>query len=160
MNTVEALPHTSDTVPAAEPLEAVVIAEAEGEVRTAGPASLPVAAAVPRPVPVHPPALRTRSGLELLAPLREAVGQLVPQLQYQIARLGIAGQAGLAACVAAVVLVIAALLPAHRALQNLQSELLLAQHPLAATRIEEAVPRLVASLPTRGPCTGSTTPCR
>jgi hypothetical protein len=149
MNTVQPLPRTSETVPSAEPLEAVVVAEPESEVRTAAPANLPVAATVSQPVPLQPAALRTRSGLELLAPLREAAGQLVPQLQYQIARLGIAGQAGLAACVAAVVLVIAALLPAHRALQNLQKELAWAQHPPAAASIEAAVPRLVATLPTR-----------
>jgi hypothetical protein len=149
MNTVEPLLHTSKPVPSAEPVEAVVIAESEGEMRTATPANLPVAAPMPQPVPVQPPAVRPRSALGLLLPLREAAGQLVPQLQYQIARLGIAGQAGLAACVAAVVLAIAALVPAQRALQNLHAELSRAQHPSATASIEEAVPRLVASLPTR-----------
>jgi hypothetical protein len=149
MNTVEPLPHTSEPVPSAEEVEAVVVAEAEREVRLAAPAKLPVAASIPRPMPVQPPAVRPRSGMELLLPLREAAGQLVPQLQYQIARLGIAGQAGLAACVAAVALSIAVLVPAHRALQSLQQDLVRAQHPSNPASIVEVVPRLVASLPTR-----------
>jgi hypothetical protein len=149
MNTVEPLPHTSEPVPSAEEVEAVVVAEAEREVRLAAPAKLPVAASISRPMPVQPPAVRPRSGMELLLPLREAAGQLVPQLQYQIARLGIAGQAGLAACVAAVALSIAVLVPAHRALQSLQQDLVRAQHPSNPASIVEVVPRLVASLPTR-----------
>jgi hypothetical protein len=149
MNTIEPLPHTNEPAPSAEEIEAVVVAEVESEVRLATPAKLPVAATVPQPRPVQPPAVRPRSGVELLLPLRDAAGQLVPQLQYQIARLGIAGQAGLAAFVAAAALGIAALLPAHRALQSLQVELMRAQHPSATMNITEAVPRLVATLPTR-----------
>ena len=149
VSTIETLPHTSGVGPSSEEVEAVVVAEAEREVRLATPASLPVTASIPRPVPVQPPAVRARSGLELLVPLREAAGQLVPQLQYQITRLGIAGQAGLAAFVAAAALGIAVLLPAHRALQNLYVELAQVQHPSAAVRMTEAVPALVASLPMR-----------
>jgi hypothetical protein len=151
VNALEPLPHTSEPVPSTEEVEAAVVAEVESEVRLASatPAKLPVAAHVPQPVPVQPPAVRPRSGLELLVPLREAAGQLVPQLQYQIARLGIAGQAGLAAFVAAVALAIATLLPAHRALQNLNAELARALLPSTPASVQETVPRLVASLPTR-----------
>ena len=149
MSTVEPLPHTSEPVTSAEEVEAVVVAEAEREVRIATPAQLPVAASIPRPVPVQPPAVRARSGMELLLPLREAAGQLVPQLQYQIARLGIVGQAGLAACVAAVALSIAVLVPAHQAVQSLHDDLARAQHASNPASIVGTVPQLVASLPTR-----------
>jgi hypothetical protein len=147
VSTIEPLPHISEAAPTAEEIEAVVVAEVEKEVRLATPAKLPVAA-VPQPVPVKPPAVRSRSGLELLAQLRSAAGQLVPQLQYQIARLGIAGQAGLAAFVAAAALAIAVLLPAYKSLQGLQGELIRIQHPVTTPNIV-TVPHLVASLPTR-----------
>lgn len=149
MSTTEPLPRTGEPAPSAEEIEAVVVAEVESSVRLAAPAKLPVAAPVPQPVPVQPPAVRPRSGLELLVPLREAAGQLVPQLQYQIARLGIAGQAGLVAFVAAAALAVATLVPAHRAVLSLQSEWASAQHPHATPNIVETVPHLVASLPTR-----------
>jgi len=148
MSTIEPMPPASEPVPSAEEVEAVAVAEAEREVRLATPVNLPVAARVPQPAPVQPPAVRARSGLELLVPLREAAGQLVPQLQYQIARLGVAGQAGLAAFVAAAALGIAVLLPAQRALQNLHQDLLRVQHPTAIS-VVPTVPGVVASLPTR-----------
>jgi hypothetical protein len=149
MSTVESLPHTGEPEPSAEALEAVVVAEPESQVRLAAPAKLPVAAHVPQPVSLPPAAVQTRARKELLVPLREAAGQLVPQLQYQIARLGIAGQAGLAACVAAVVLSIAALVPAYRAVQGLHEDLVRAQHAPNPATIVGSVPQLVASLPTR-----------
>jgi hypothetical protein len=149
MSTTESLPQTTEPVTAAEEIDAVVVEEPANEVRVSSPAALPVVANVVEPTPVRPPAVRARPGTELLGPLREAAGQLVPQLQYQIARLGPAGQAGLAAFAAAAALAIAALLPAQRALQNLHVQIARAQHPTATGTVEETVPRLVATLPTR-----------
>jgi hypothetical protein len=83
------------------------------------------------------------------AGLPAAVAQLAPHIQYRIARLGITGQAGLAALVAAAVLLASALLPAQRALQTLSADLSRARHAPGAVAAEEAAPRLLASLPTR-----------
>jgi hypothetical protein len=88
---------------------------------------------------------RTRA----LARAQAVATQLVPQLQYQIARLGPAGQAGLAALVAALVVAVGTLLPAHHALQALGADIVRAQHPSAAALADQAAPHLVASLPTR-----------
>jgi hypothetical protein len=115
-------------------------------------------AAVPAhaPAPVLAPAAIARVAAAPLARhaaalegLQTAAGQLVPQLQYQIMRLGTAGQAGLAALVAAFAVAIGALVPAYHALQTLNADLAGAQHPTAVNNIEQALPRLVESLPTR-----------
>lgn len=84
-----------------------------------------------------------------LARVQAAAGQVVPQLQYQVARLGVAGQAGLAALVAAVAIAAGVLLPAWHATQNLSANLAHAQHAPSGYSIEQAVPHLMASLPTR-----------
>jgi hypothetical protein len=84
-----------------------------------------------------------------LARAQDAATQLVPQVQYQIARLGPAGQVGLSALVAALVIAMSTLLPAHHALQTLSADLARAQHPSAAALADQAAPRLIASLPTR-----------
>jgi hypothetical protein len=148
MSTVEPtsqlLPEPVATVEDAEP---VAVFEPATEVRVATPATLPVAASVLQPPPMQPPAVRT--GTDLLGSVREAAGQLLPQLQYRITRLGVAGQVGLAAFTTAAAVAIVALVPAQRGLQSLQEALLRAQHPAAAVGIHEAVPHLVASLPTR-----------
>jgi hypothetical protein len=88
-------------------------------------------------------------GRTALARWQSAATELVPQLQYQIARLGLAGQAGLATLVAALVVVVSTLVPAQHALESLRAELMRAQHPSALTSPDQALPRLVASLPTR-----------
>jgi hypothetical protein len=84
-----------------------------------------------------------------LARAQAAATELVPQVQYQIARLGPAGQVGLSAFIAALVIAMSTLLPAHHALQTLSADLARAQHPSAAALADQAAPRLVASLPTR-----------
>jgi hypothetical protein len=150
MSTVESLPQAAEPAKAAELVEAGVAGESQTQLRTATPATLPVAATVPPLASTPSPVLAKGSGVALLGSLREAAGQVIPQLQYQISRLGIAGQAGLGAFAAAAVLVIAAVIPAHHALQSLQSQIVNLQHPLSAPGVEPAVPRLVASLPTRG----------
>ena len=112
----------------------------------AAPAS-PVAAA---PVLQRGPLAALRSRSVTLAQVQAAATQLVPRLQYQITRLGPTGQAGLAALIAALVFTISTLLPAHHALNGLSADIARAQHPSAARGPDQAVPRLVESLPTRG----------
>jgi hypothetical protein len=112
------------------------------------------------PAPVTAPVLAAANALRgafaalpgrtsTLARAQAAASQLVPQLQYQIARLGPAGQAGLAALVAALVVALSTLLPAHRALQALSADLARAQHRSAEASADQAIPHLLASLPTR-----------
>ena len=84
-----------------------------------------------------------------LARAQDAATQLVPQVQYQIARLDPAGQLGLAALVAALVVAVSTLLPARHALEALSADLARAQHPSATAIADQAIPHLVASLPTR-----------
>lgn len=149
MSTVESTPQIADPVVAVAEVEPVVVLESKSEVRVATRPTLPVAASVSPSPPAQPPAVRAPERTDALTVVRDTAGQLLPQLQYQITRLGLAGQAGLAAFAAAAVLAVVALVPAHNGLLSLQAALLRAQHPAAAVGIEEAVPRLMASLPTR-----------
>ncbi|MBV8145096.1 MAG: hypothetical protein JO184_08815 [Gammaproteobacteria bacterium] len=149
MSTLESTPHTPEPVTAAEEAEPVVVLEAESEVRVATPVALPVPASVYQPARTAAVPVAANTAASPLAPLQRAAGELLPQLQYQITRLGVAGQAGLAACVAAVAIAITVLLPAQQALHGLHGDLVRALHPAASTSIEQAVPNLVASLPTR-----------
>jgi hypothetical protein len=120
------------------------------------PAALDAPAApgpVPAPVLAAATALRTVATVpgptSALARTQAAASQLVPQVQYQVARLGPAGQAGLAALVAALVIAASTLLPARHALEALSAELARAQHPSATASADQAIPHLVASFPTR-----------
>lgn len=87
--------------------------------------------------------------ISALARAQAGATQLGPQLQYQIMRLGPAGQVGLAGLVAALVFAASALLPARHALDALSANIARAQHPSAAFTADQAAPRLVESLPTR-----------
>ena len=133
---------------------------AEREADAAVPSTLQVvqapAAHAPVPARVLAPATAARVAAAPLAERSAALervqavaGQLVPHLQYQIMRLGTAGQAGLAALVGALAVAIGALVPAYHALQMLNVDIARAQHPSAVNNIEQAIPHLVASLPTR-----------
>jgi hypothetical protein len=84
-----------------------------------------------------------------LARVQAAAGEVIPRLQYHVTRLGTAGQAGLAALTAAAAIAVGALLPAWHAMQNLSLNLAQAQHAPSGYSIAQAVPRLMASLPTR-----------
>lgn len=106
------------------------------------PAARLVALAPQAAAPVSAPATA-------LARVQAAAGQVIPQLQYQVTRLGVAGQAGLAALTAAVAIAVGALLPAWHAMQGLSANLAQAQHTPSGYSIEQAVPRLMAALPTR-----------
>jgi hypothetical protein len=115
------------------------------------------ASAVPTPVaaPVLATAAVRRDVAALPAPrsplarAQALASQLVPQMQYQIARLGPAGQAGLTAVVAALVIAVSTLLPARHALEALSAELARAQHPSATAIADQVIPHLVASFPAR-----------
>jgi hypothetical protein len=149
MSTLEPTPQVAEPVTAVAEVEPVAVLEPEREVRVVTRPTLPVATSVAPSPPAQPPAVRAPGGTDALAVVRDAAGQLVPQLQYQITRLGVAGQAGLAAFAAAAALAVVVLVPAHNGLLSLQTQLLRAQHPAAAAGVAAAVPKLVASLPTR-----------
>jgi hypothetical protein len=122
-----------------------VVQAAATQVVEAAPVSL-LAPAAANPVRVAATAVHAGTAL---ARAQAVAGQLIPQLQYQVARLGVAGQAGLAALTAAVAISIGALVPTYHALQTLNLDIARVQHPFAVNSLEQAVPRLVASLPTR-----------
>lgn len=109
----------------------------------------PVAdAAGPAPgKPVAPPAAPRRTAVP--ARLQAAGAQLVAQAQYRIARLGVVGQAGLAALATAVVLALSAVLPAQHALETVTADLARARHSPAAASAGAGTPQLLATLPTR-----------
>ena len=127
---------------AAAPAAARALVEASTAAVGAAPPALAVAATSPAALPVLP--RRTA-----VTRLQDAASQVVPYVQYQVARLGPAGQVGLAALTAAVVIAVGTLVPAQHALQTLSTDLAHARHAPAATSADQAVPRLIASLPTR-----------
>jgi hypothetical protein len=105
--------------------------------------------ATPAPAAAAHGALKLRAGrAAALERLQAVAGQIVPQLQYQVTRIGLAGQAGLAALAAAAAVAIGALVPAYHAVQTLTADIARAQHPAATVSVQQAG-RLVASLPTR-----------
>jgi hypothetical protein len=116
------------------------------------------------PAPQAAPVLASASARSPLAAVSERVAaltqvqaaatQLVPRLQYQIMRLGAAGQTGLAALVATLVFAASTLLPARHALDALSADILRAEHPSAVQSPDQAAPRLVESLPTRSQIPG------
>ena len=123
-------------------------------------AQVPATVNAPAPTSVAAPVLAAATALRgavaalpgrsaALTRAQAVATQLVPQLQYRIARLGPAGQVGLAALVAALVVAVSTLLPARHALQALSADIMRAQHPSAAALADQAAPHLVASLPTR-----------
>ena len=97
--------------------------------------------------PVVPPAAPRRTAVP--ARLQAAGAQLVAQAQYRIARLGVVGQAGLAALATAVVLALSAVLPAQHALETATADLARARHSPAAASAGAGTPQLLATLPTR-----------
>jgi hypothetical protein len=117
------------------------------ETSTAAARAVPPALAVTAATPAAQPVLPGRA--PALTRAQGAASHLVPYLQYHVARLGLAGQVGLAALTAAVVIAVGTLLPAQHALQTLGAELTHAGHAPAVTSADQAVPRLIASLPTR-----------
>jgi hypothetical protein len=75
----------------------------------------------------------------------------VPQLKYQLLRVGPAGLTGLGMLAAAVVVAIALLWPAHQSVLALRDQLRQAGHGLLPQAKPERTPQqFAASLPTRG----------
>jgi hypothetical protein len=82
--------------------------------------------------------------------LQNAVNRWVPLAQYQLARLGPVGMAGVGASAAAVVIAVFALLSLHTANETLNTQILQARHrPEGAVTPEQGLIRAVAQLPTR-----------
>jgi hypothetical protein len=74
----------------------------------------------------------------------------LPQVKYQLMRVGPAGLTGIAALAAAAVAAIALLLPAHQSVVALRSELTKAGHVVPGAAQPERTPReFAAALPTR-----------
>lgn len=125
--------------------------EAANAVTAPAGASLPAAVASP----ALPSAVAARTAAALkdrgasLERARAAAGQVVPRLQYHLAQLGPAGQAGLAALAAALAVAIGALVPAYQNLNSLSADIARALHSPAGGNLAQAAPRLVATLPTR-----------
>jgi len=125
------------------------------EARPAARAVVPQTLEPPAPPAARLAALAPQAAAPVGAPaataltrVQAAAGQVIPQLQYRVARLGVAGQAGLAALTAAVAIAVGALLPAWHAMQGLSTNLAQTHAP-SGYSIEQAVPHLMASLPTR-----------
>jgi len=127
--------------PASAPVE--IAEKSSGPIREPGVPSLPIDPKASG----APPAIARRTAL--WARLQAGAREVVPQLQYQLTRLGVAGQAGVAALTASAVIAVSALLPAHRALQNLSADLARAGHESTTANLAQAAPRLIHSLPTR-----------
>ena len=122
---------------------------ATGALVETSPAALCNGVAVLAPPPAAPAPLALPARTSALARLRVGASELVPYAQYQLTRLGIAGQAGLVALTAAAVVAVSALIPAQHSLQALNAELANARHAPAAMSAEQALPRVIATLPTR-----------
>jgi hypothetical protein len=101
-------------------------------------APMPTAAAAPAALPVA-----SRTALQARA--EQMLVRAVPQVKYQLMRVGPAGLTGIGALVAAAVAAIALLLPAHQS-----DELTKAGHSMPSTAKPEQSPQqFAASLPTR-----------
>jgi hypothetical protein len=105
------------------------------------------------PVPVQPvtavaaPARRT---MALRRRAEHLLMRAIPQVRYQLTRVGPAGLSGLTALAAAAVLALAVLLPAQRSVLALRTEMTNAGHAAPGTSLHDPSPRQFASsLPTR-----------
>jgi hypothetical protein len=105
------------------------------------PSPPPTAAPSPVPVPSHT-ALQQRAERMLV--------RAVPQVKYQLMGVGPAGLAGVGTLLAAAVVALVLLLPAHQSVLALKAELTKAGHALPANVKPEQSPRqFAATLPSR-----------
>jgi hypothetical protein len=106
---------------------------------------------VPMPTAAPPQAaLPVTSRTALQARAEQMLVRAVPQVKYQLMRVGPAGLTGIGALVAAAVAAIALLLPAHQSVLALRDELTKAGHSMPTTAKPEQSPQqFAASLPTR-----------
>jgi hypothetical protein len=114
--------------------------------------------AAPREPMLAPGALARAAPGQLAPALRVGLRQraermlvrTLPQVRYQLMRVGPAGLLGLAVLAAAGVLAIALLLPAHQSVLALRTELTRAGHPIpGAAQPERTSRQFTADLPTR-----------
>lgn len=78
-----------------------------------------------------------------------ALKQLVPHVQYQLSRIGPAGQVGLGALILAAVVAASVVIPAHNDIDALRADIVHAQQAPRAAARDDGLSRVVASLPTR-----------
>jgi hypothetical protein len=88
-----------------------------------------------------------QAALQLRA--ERTLARALPQLRYQLMRVGPAGLTGAAVLMAAAVAAVALLIPAHRSVLQLRTELTRASHAPASAQPEQSPQQFVAALPTR-----------
>jgi hypothetical protein len=105
----------------------------------------------PMPGAAPPPAaLPAASRTALQARAERMLVRAVPQVKYQLMRVGPAGLTGIGVLLAAAVAAIALLLPAHQSVLALRDELTKAGHAMPTTAKPQQSPQqFAASLPTR-----------
>ncbi len=109
-------------------------------------AASPTALRPGAPVPVA----RTRDTVRPPGLSRDTLARAIPYAQYQLTRIGPAGQVGLVALFAALIVAVSALIPTRNAIQSLSSDVLHAQQtPHPAVSPDDGLARILAALPTR-----------
>jgi len=102
---------------------------------------------VPRPAP---PAVPNGRPSAVQQRAEQLLVRALPQVRYQLMRVGPAGLSGMAALIAAAVVAIALILPAHQSILALRAELTKAGHVDNAPLQPESSPQqFAAALPTR-----------
>jgi hypothetical protein len=97
-----------------------------------------------------PAAAPAPSGMALQKRAERMLVRAVPQVRYQLMRVGPAGLTGLAVLLAAGVTAIALLLPAHQSVLALRNELTKVGHVMPSTAHPDQTPQqFAATLPTR-----------
>jgi len=97
-----------------------------------------------------PAALPVTSRTALQARAEQMLVRAVPQMKYQLMRVGPAGLTGIGVLLAAAVAAIVLLLPAHQSVLALRDELTKAGHTMPATvKPAQSPQQFTASLPTR-----------
>ncbi len=99
-------------------------------------------------VPLMPPSVQQRA-TRAVAGTQRAFTRLIPQLQYQLQRVGPAGLTGLAALIVAAIVAVVVWLPAHNAGVALRTELLQSAAHGQGSGAPAGPDHLVALLPTR-----------
>ncbi len=89
------------------------------------------------------------SGMALQKRAERMLVRAVPQVRYQLMRVGPAGLAGVAVLVATGIAAIALLLPAHQSVLALRNELTKAGHALPSAHPDQSPQQFAAALPTR-----------
>ncbi len=94
-------------------------------------------------------ALQAPAAMSLQQRAERMMVRAVPQLRYQLARVGPAGLTGIGVLLAAGIAALALLLPAQQSVEALRSELVKAGHPAAVAKPEQSPQQFAAALPTR-----------